>query len=163
MTILKIFNLLPCDLKNNQNLYKDIEIDEFFTYQKSKNSKIYVWLAVCRHSMEVIAFHVSTKRSKKAFTKLFNKIKHLNILNIHTDKYKAYNDIYKTHNHTTTKAETYSVESTNNRFRHKLARFKRKSISYSKDIANLSKSVSMLSVVINSDIKTFNNFHKIFT
>jgi insertion element IS1 protein InsB len=108
-----------------------LEIDELWHFVHKKN-EIWIWLAVERSKQEIKGFFVGN-RSYKSFEKLSEIIGNINTKKYATDDYGAYGIINPT-KHIVGKAHTFTVERTNRRLRHYLARFVRKSYSVSQSI-----------------------------
>jgi len=102
-------------------------------------NEIWIWLAVERKNQQIKGFYVGD-RSSESFDKLFNRTPHIEPRFYATDDYGTY-DIINPDNHIVSKAETYTVERTNRRLRHYLARFVRKSYCVSQSIEMVANSL----------------------
>ena len=120
-------------------------------------------MSINRADGQILAYHVSNRRSGNAFKKLLKKISHLNIKQIHTDAYKAYDCMPKKYNRTIDKANTTRVESTNNLYRHFVPRFQRCTNNYSKTLEMIDLSISTMSRFINAGIRSYRDFLKIMS
>ena len=95
-------------------------------------------------------------RSTKTFTKLWNKIKDLEINGFCSDYWKSYAELIPDEKHMESKAETFTVEGYNARIRHYLARFRRKSKCYSKAEHMIEKSLKLLMLKLNNELTILN-------
>ena len=91
---------------------------------------------------------------------MFDRLKCLNIINIHTDAWSAYNKINITHNHTKTKDETTQIESLNSDLRHYIPCLIRKTKKYTKSKLMLIKKLYLFVEFHNKNIETFLDFIK---
>ena len=102
-------------------------------------NEIWIWLAVERAKQEIKGFVIGN-RSSKSFDKLSKITEYVEPEIYATDDYGTY-DIINPDNHIVSKAETYTVERTNRRLRHYLARFVRKSYCVSQSIEMVANSL----------------------
>ena len=107
--------------------------------------------AVDRFGQRFIDF-VCGDRSTATGSKLWDKIKHLQVNSYATDYWRSYGEFLPPENHIQSKVETYTVESYNSRVRHYLARFKRKTKCYSKSVEMIEISLKLLMMKLNNDV-----------
>jgi hypothetical protein len=84
----------------------------------------------------------------------------LNIINIHTDAWTAYNNVGLTHSHTKTKDHTTQIESLNSDLRHYLPCLIRRTKNYTKSKDMLDNKLYNFSIFHNKNIKKFIDFIK---
>lgn len=107
-----------------------------------------------------MSYHISLKRTKKEFNKLYKRLKKFKINNIHTDKCKVYDCISSIYNPTKTKNETTQVESFNADLRHYLPFLRRKTKNYIKSIKLLDSKLKLFLYFFNKKIKNYLFFIK---
>ena len=105
-------------------------------------------------------FHVSKRRSRKEFNILLERLKKLNIKNLHTDACKVYNKIPKKYKPTISKDQTTQVESFNSDLRHFLPFLHRKTKNYLKSKELLINRLNLFIYLYNKKIKNFFFFIK---
>jgi len=130
---------------------KVVEIDEMHTFVGKKKNYKWIWIAVDRFGKRFIDF-VCGDRSTATGSKLWDKIKHLQVNSYATDYWRSYEEFLPPEKHIQSKKETYTVESYNSRVRHYLARFKRKTKCYSKSMEMIEISLKLLMMKLNNDI-----------
>ena len=110
-----------------------------------KDQRFWIWIAIDRNRNKIIDYEIGD-RSKWTYFKLYTRIKNKYKVNyLCTDGYEAYSSfILAEKKHTTTKAETSLIESTNFLIRHYLARFQRSSIRFSKSLEYVYYSLLLL-------------------
>ena len=110
-----------------------------------KDQRFWIWIAIDRNRNKIIDYEIGD-RSKWTYYKLYRRLKDKYKVNyLCTDGYEAYSSfILAEKKHTTTKAETSLIESTNFLIRHYLARFQRSSIRFSKSLEYVYYSLLLL-------------------
>lgn len=116
-----------------QKSYECIQIDEIYTFVKSKQKKVWVFYAYAPDTKEILAFAMA-KRSAKQLQNLMLKIKHLNIEieAFYTDAFKGFEIVLEGYQHIIGKQYTKAIEGRNTFIRARLARFQRRSTKFSK-------------------------------
>ena len=104
-----------------------------------KANKQWIWIAQCRRTRQVIAFHVgdrSRESAKKLWNKLPDKIKQEGLF--YSDDWDAYKGVLpeQRHIHSKQKKDTNHLERLNNTIRQRVSRLVRKTLSFSKKLAN---------------------------
>lgn len=114
---------------------KVLELDELWSFVYRKSDKVWVWLAVCRHSLQVVAF-VMGDRSRATCERLWEAIpESYKRANCYSDFWEAYQEVIPEEQHEATgkeEGETCPVERWINTLRQRLSRFVRKTLSFSK-------------------------------
>ncbi len=117
-------------------------------YCQKKKRKVWLWLAICRDSKQILVFELGS-RGLKTGKKLWEKVKNIPCKQDCTDHWEVYKNLIPAEKHICSKAETYTIESYNGLFRHYLARFHRKTKCYSKSIRLVEISVLLLILSLN--------------
>ena len=50
-----------------------VEFDELWSFVQSKEHRVWVWIALCRRTKQVVAYHLGN-RDKKSFHEFYNKL-----------------------------------------------------------------------------------------
>jgi len=50
-----------------------VEFDELWSFVQSKAQRVWVWIALCRQTKQVVAYHLGN-RDKKSFLEFYNKV-----------------------------------------------------------------------------------------
>lgn len=112
-----------------------VELDELWSFVKSKKQKRWVWIAICRRTREIIAFAIGD-RSEKTGRKLWQNIPDsYKSAKFYSDFWDAYAKIFPEKLHQAVgkdSGQTNHVERWNNTLRQRVGRFVRKSLSFSK-------------------------------
>ena len=112
-----------------------LEIDELWSFVLGKDRKRWVWIALCRHTRQIIAFYIG-KRDTDAARQLEQRIPYpYTLCPMYTDQYSSYEGILPEHLHwakAKKSGATSHIERWNNTLRQRLARFVRKTLSFSK-------------------------------
>ncbi len=116
-----------------------LELDELCSFVFCKNFKSWLWIALCRRTRQIVAFHLGN-RSARSCKKLWDNVpenyKHSITF---SDFWKAYKKIIKTGKHHSVgkdSGQTNHVERWNNTLRQRVGRFVRKTLSFSKSYYN---------------------------
>ena len=128
--------LLPPDPQNPAA--RVLELDELWSFVLKKVNKRWVWIALCRHTRQVVAYVIGD-RSEAACQKLWERIPAAyRQAHGYTDFWQAYQKVIPAEQHTPCGKETgltAQVERWNNTLRQRFARFVRKTLSFSKSDA----------------------------
>ncbi len=115
------------------------ELDEMWSFVKKKENKKWIWLAQCRETRQIIAFHIGS-RGREAARNLWDKVP--NLVKKHglfyTDDWEAYQQVIPEERHIISdyKKDTNHVERFNNTLRQRASRLVRKTLSFSKSEEN---------------------------
>ena len=114
-----------------------LELDELWSFVLKKVNKVWIWIAICRRTRQIVAYYVGD-RSDKSLKKLWERIpySYKRCLSF-SDFYGAYQRVLKGKKHVCVDkktGETAHVERWNNTLRQRLGRFVRKTLSFSKSI-----------------------------
>ena len=131
-----------------------LELDELWSFVLKKANKVWIWIAICRRTRQVVAYYVGD-RSDNSLKKLWERIpdSYKRSLSF-SDFYGAYQRVLKNKRHVCVDkktGETAHVERFNNTLRQRLGRFVRKTLSFS-------KSILMHEVVVKLFIYNYNLF-----
>lgn len=112
-----------------------LELDELWSFVRSKAQERWVWLALCRRTRQVVAYWVGD-RSEASAVRLWRQIpnEYVHCASF-SDRWAAYQHVFDVRRHRMVdKAEgqTAHVERWFNTLRQRLARFTRKTLSFSK-------------------------------
>jgi insertion element IS1 protein InsB len=128
-----------------------IEYDEMWSFVQSKANRVWLWIALCRRTKQVIAFHLGN-RTKEEFGKFYEKVPPAYAGCVsHSDGFEAYATISKYY-HTKSKnksGRTAQVEAFNTILRQRIARLVRKTCAFS-------KSLEMHQIVLRLFIQEYN-------
>ncbi len=112
-----------------------LELDELWSFVLKRASKRWVWVALCRHTRQVVAYFIGD-RSQVSCQKLWERIPDsYRVGHCFSDFWEAYRIVIPAEQHTAAGKETgftAHVERWNNTLRQRLGRFVRKSLSFSK-------------------------------
>jgi insertion element IS1 protein InsB len=114
---------------------KVLELDELWSFVYRKSDKVWVWLALCRATRQVVAF-VTGDRSRATCERLWRAIPECyKAANCYSDFWEAYRGMIPEEQHEAVgkeEGETSHVERWINTLRQRLSRFVRKTLSFSK-------------------------------
>ena len=117
----------------------DSELDEMWSFVGNKANKQWIWIAQCRTTRQVIAFHVGA-RDRKSAEELWKKNPPLIQQKgyFYSDDWDAYKGVFpkERHHHSKQKKETNHLERLNNTIRQRVSRLVRKTLSFSKLLDN---------------------------
>ena len=108
------------------------EMDEFWSFVRSKSNQRWTWYAIERQSACILAWH-NGKRTDKDFLVLWNYLKIFNVSKYYTDDWGSYSKYIPPEKHQTGKDNTWKIERKNLNFRTHLKRLSRKTICFSKN------------------------------
>ena len=112
-----------------------LELDEMWSFVQKKMNKRWIWIALCRRTRQVIAYHIGD-RSDDSCRELWNKVPddYKNCVS-YSDFWESYNNVIDTGKHQCVgkeSGETAHVEIWNNIPRQRLGRLTRKTLSFYK-------------------------------
>ena len=117
----------------------DSELDEMWSFVGRKTNKKWIWIAPCRTTRQVIAFHVGD-RSRLSAKALWNKIPTTIQQKgyFYSDDWDAYKGVFpkSRHQFSKQKRDTNHLERLNNTIRQRVSRLVRKALSFSKSLEN---------------------------
>jgi insertion element IS1 protein InsB len=117
----------------------DCELDEIWSLVYKKTNKKWIWIAQCRKTRQVVAFHIGD-RSRSAAEKLWEKIpiKVKKCGYFYSDDWDAYKGVFpkKRHKYSKIKKDTNHLSRLNNTIRQRVYRLVRKTLSFSKKLEN---------------------------
>ena len=112
-----------------------LELDELWSFVQRKSDKVWVWLALCRRTRQVLAF-VTGDRSRATCERLWQAVpERYKASTCYSDFWEAYQKVIPQDQHEATgkeEGETCHVERWINTLRQRLSRFVRKTLSFSK-------------------------------
>ncbi len=112
-----------------------LELDELWSFVRTKANKQWVWIALCRRTRQVLAFVIGS-RAQTSCRALWNKIPEAyKKCHTYSDFWEAYNQTFPNETHHSVGKEsgqTAHVERWNNTLRQRLSRYVRKTLSFSK-------------------------------
>lgn len=114
-----------------------LELDEVWSFVGSKQQKIWLWIALCRRTRQVVAYTLgdrSTQTCQQLYDKLPTEYK---LCKSYSDFWDAYKAVFPKETHQALGKEagqTNHVERWNNTLRQRMARFVRKTLSFSKSL-----------------------------
>lgn len=133
-----------------------IEYDELWSFVLSKLNRVWLWIALCRRTKQVVAFHLGD-RDKKSFDEFYSKvpIPYANCIS-RSDKLQAYKilDNYGHKRCWKKDGETTQVEAFNTVLRQRLARLVRKTCAFSKSFDNHEMVIRLFIHDYNQQIKS---------
>jgi len=111
-----------------------VEFDELWSFVLSKAQRVWIWIALCRRTKQVVAYHLGS-RTKEDFNQFYLKvpIEYANCLST-SDGFEVYKPL-KIYGHSMGKKKqgrTTQVEAFNTILRQRLARLVRKTCAFSK-------------------------------
>ena len=117
----------------------DSELDEMWSFVGKKKNKKWIWIALCRTTRQVIAFHIGA-RDRKSAEELWKKLPVLIQQKgyFYSDNWDAYKGVFPKNRHqfSTQKKDTNHLERLNCTIRQRVSRLVRKTLSFSKLLDN---------------------------
>jgi IS1 family transposase len=114
-----------------------LELDELWSYVYSKKNEVWIWIALCRRTRQVVAWHYGD-RSEATCRRLWNKVPDsYKQGRLYSDFWRAYQAVLPREQHQACgkeEGETNHVERFNLTLRQRGARFVRKTLSFSKSL-----------------------------
>jgi insertion element IS1 protein InsB len=113
-----------------------VEADEIWSFVGNKKNKVWLWLALCRRTRQIIAFFIgdrTAKSCKKLWEKIPENFKQKAVFA--TDLFEAYNAVFPKYKHYAIlkeSGETTHIERFNCTLRQRIGRYVRKTLSFSK-------------------------------
>ena len=132
------------DLKPKRTHYTRLEIDELWTFVRSKSHRKWLIYAYDREGSEIVAY-VWGDRSATTANRLREKLKHLGVSydRIATDDWDSFIKTFAEDTHDVGNEYTVGIEGNNCRLRHRMRRIFRKTCYFSKKLLNHFKAFKM--------------------
>ncbi len=130
--------------KPKKHTYRRVQIDEQWSYVGKKDKKVWMLYAYAVEEDEIIAFSMG-KRSTRAVSNLYVKLKLLDIAVFMTDDWDAFSAVLPKAKHLIGKAFTKAIEGVNTFFRTRSRRLVRRTVCFSK---KLIYHYSMMKIII---------------
>lgn len=124
--------------------YKQVQIDEQWSYVGKKEKKVWMLYAYAVEEDEILAFTLG-KRSAGTIENLMVKLKQLEIAYFLTDEWEAFKAVLPKAKHLAGKQYTKNIEGVNTFFRTRVRRLMRRTVCFSK---KLIYHYSMLKIII---------------
>ena len=136
----KVLSILATSLyrsKPKQQHYEQLQVDEFHTFVRNKENKLWLIYAYEPKNKEIVAY-VWGKRDFATVKKLQNKLTQLGVsfTTVATDDWKSFKKAFKNHQHLIGKKYTVHIEGNNCALLHLISRATRKSYCFSKVLNN---------------------------
>ena len=116
-----------------------LELDEVWSFVANKRQKVWLWLALCRRTRQIVAYTLGD-RSTQTCQELYHKLPdQYRACKTYSDFWDAYKAVFPKDTHQALGKEagqTNHVERWNNTLRQRMARFVRKPLSFSKSLAS---------------------------
>jgi len=115
------------------------ELDEMWSFVQKKSNKQWIWIAQCRRTRQVIAFHIGDRSrigAQELWKRIPPQIKSDGFF--YSDDWDAYKGVFPKARHLSSKQkrDTNHLERLNNTIRQRVSRLVRKSLSFSKILEN---------------------------
>ena len=120
-------------IKPKHNHYKEVQIDEQWSYVGNKKKKVWMIYAICSQSGEILAASWG-KRDKRNVRTLLLKLKHITIETFCTDNWDSFTEVLPKEKQCVGKQYTKKIEGINTWFRTRLRRLMRKTTGFSKKL-----------------------------
>lgn len=112
----------------------ELELDEMWSFVHQKKNKVWVWLALCRRTRQIVAYALGC-RGEETCRVLWNRMpqSYKNSL-CYTDFWAAYAQVVppQQHDRSDKRGKTNHLERWNNTLRQRVGRFVRRTLSFSK-------------------------------
>ncbi len=144
-TVLRLLNSTDIKLAPLQNKYKELQIDELWSYVKHKGNKVWLIYAVCAETKEVVAYAFG-KRNAATVKRLYKQISEagIEVEKFCFDNWKAFSQILKEENIEIGKQHTTLIEGINCHLRHRISRLARRTCCFSKKLSYHIKAIELV-------------------
>jgi insertion element IS1 protein InsB len=122
-------------IKPSKRFYHMVQIDEVYTFVKSKGKKVWLLYAYCAESDEILALTLG-KRSKKTLKDLLKRLGEITVNFYCTDAWKVFGEVFDKGEHLIGKRFTKAIEGVNTSLRASCRRIHRRTTGFSKKVAN---------------------------
>lgn len=118
----------------------EIECDELWSFVKSKENPVYVWLALARKTRQIIGFSLGDRTRQSAWDFWHSLPTSYQVRGrFYTDLWESYLKVIPSHSHYPSDKKsgaTTKIERLNNTLRHRCSRLVRKNLAFSKNFFN---------------------------
>ena len=121
---------------------KDVEIecDELWSFVKSTENPVYIWLVIARETKQIIGFSLGDRTRKSAWYFWHSLPESYRTKgSFYTDLWESYLEVIPPHNHYPShkkSGQTTMIEMLNNTLRHRCSRLVRQNLAFSKNFFN---------------------------
>ncbi len=122
-------------IKPNKKFYHMVQIDEVYSFVKSKSKKVWLLYAYSAENDEILALTLG-KRSKKTLKDLLKRLGEIRINFYCTDGWKVFQEVFDPKEHLVGKGFTKAIEGVNTSLRASCRRMHRRTTGFSKKVAN---------------------------
>src|SRR5512135_3412286 len=119
-----------------------IELDEIWHFVGHKGNKLWIWMAFCRDTGQVVDWQCGD-RDQETLNLLLARLAAWNVCLYCTDAYICYDQALPVGHHFIGKEETWRLEQIHSRLRPWLARFRRRTVVVSKSVEMVDLSIAL--------------------
>jgi IS1 family transposase/transposase-like protein len=119
-----------------------MELDEIWHFVGHKGHKLWIWLAFCRDTGQLVDWQCGD-RDQATLDQLLARLAVWNVRLYCTDSYICYDQALPVGHHFMGKEETWRLEQIHSRLRHWLARFRRRTLVVSKSVEMVDLSIAL--------------------
>lgn len=119
-----------------------MEIDELWHFVGTKPQKLWIWLAYCRDTGQIVDWECGD-RDQETLNKLLKRLADWKVTLYCTDNYVCYEQSLPVGKHYQGKDETHRLERINSQFRHWIARFRRRTLVVSKSVEMVNLTIAL--------------------
>ena len=144
-TVLKLLNSMDIKLVPLQKKYKELQVDELWSYVKHKGNKTWLIYAVCAESKEVVAYAFG-KRNVSTVRKLYKQMLNagIEVEKFCFDNWKSFAQVFQNENTAIGKKYTTMIEGINCHLRHRISRLIRRTCCFSKKLSYHIKAIELV-------------------
>ncbi len=104
------------ELKSRYQFYHQVQVDELYSFVRSKKKKVWIVYAYSAKTKEILALTMG-KSSKKTVKDLFKRMKNIEVNFWCTDAWKAFKEVFPTDKHLIGKRFTKAIEGVKHLFK----------------------------------------------
>ncbi len=119
-----------------------MELDEIWHFVGRKDNKLWIWLAFCRDSGQLVDWQCGD-RDRHTLDRLLKRLVTWKVRLYCTDAYVCYDQALPVGHHFMGKEETWRLEQIHSRLRHWLARFRRRTLVVSKTVEMVDLTIAL--------------------
>ena len=119
-----------------------MEIDEVWHFVGNKKNKLWIWLAFCRDTGQLVDWQCGD-RDRDTLNRMLERLEAWAVRLYCTDSYICYEQSLPVGKHDQGKGETWRLEQINSRLRHWLARFRRRTLVVSKSVEMVNLTIAL--------------------
>lgn len=119
-----------------------MELDELWHFVGNKANKLWIWLALCRDTGQLVDWQCGD-RAQATLNTLLERLQAWMVKLYCTDSYICYEQALPVGKHYQGKEETWRLEQINSRLRHWLARFRRRTLVVSKSVEMVDLTIAL--------------------